>query len=73
MNDERHERFVELRDWLASLLPANLSDNARKVIRGEIINNLLDFRDKECDDFCRRNDLCPICITGGWGCGSDHK
>lgn len=25
------------------------------------------------EEFCKEHDLCPICIKGGWNCGSDHK
>lgn len=25
------------------------------------------------DDFCKRHNICPVCITGGYDCDSDHK
>ncbi len=30
-------------------------------------------KEQVIDDFCEQHNLCPDCITGGWGCTSDHK
>lgn len=37
------------------------------------LKNKSEDGEKFIEEFCKENDLCPICITGGWNCGSDHK
>lgn len=60
-------------DKIMDFYPKDYSDatiqNIRNDIEGRINNHLNDFKDA----FCKDHNLCPICITGGWDCSSDHK
>lgn len=30
-------------------------------------------QEKRFDEWCKRHDICAICVTGGYNCDSDHK
>ena len=63
---------AELKEWILSLFP-NLSEEVSKIIGERIILKLLAYRGHFKDDWCKENNLCPVCVTGGWDCDSDHK
>lgn len=54
----------------------NLRETLDLISRGvkdKIRNEASATYQKWKDDFCKRHDICPVCITGGYDCDSDHK
>lgn len=60
-------------EWAANLLPTNTSQGMRGLLRGELGKKLERMEETLIEDFCRQNNLCPICIKGGYNCTSSHK
>jgi hypothetical protein len=46
---------------------------ARDEDEAEIDWNFNHKNKKIVDAFCKENNICPVCITGKWGCTSSHK
>jgi hypothetical protein len=73
MNDKKISATHELANYLVEFLPKDSSDQTKQIVKNQIIGRLLDYSEKRLDKFCELHNLCPICIRGGWNCGSDHK
>ncbi len=65
--------FEEYKKYFIGLLPSNLGEQAKQNLENGIIDTLLIFKEDAIDDFCKRHNLCTICVTGGYDCDSDHK
>lgn len=74
--DARHKVREEVDaslDKIMSYFPKDYSDATIKMIRQEIASKINGLMSEYKDAFCEDHDLCPMCVTGGWNCGSDHK
>ena len=56
-----------------SYLPDMFSQDFKNRIEAEVRNKLVDFRNESIDDFCKKRNICRICISGGYDCDLDHK
>lgn len=73
-------RRRELTDWISELIPKDSPPSIAAAVGNEAEALLLDMEneineaaEKAFDIFCKENDLCVTCVTGGYYCGSDHK
>lgn len=60
-------------DYIMSFFPKDYSDRTLSTIRINIESRVTSRVSDYKDAFCQDNNLCPICISGGWDCSSDHK
>lgn len=60
-------------NYIMSFFPKDYSDRVLKTIRDSVTSRVRERMSKYKDAFCEDNNLCPICISGGWDCTSDHK
>ena len=70
---KQRELVKEDIDFMMSFFPKDYSEATISMIRANMEaryrQRLSDYQDAFCED----NDICPMCITGGWNCDSDHK
>lgn len=60
-------------DYVMSFFPKDYSDKVLTLIRANVKSAIRKRMSEYKNAFCEDNNLCPLCITGGWECGSDHK
>lgn len=58
---------------IMAFFPKDYSEETISLIRQRVSENVGALMVDYNNAFCKDNDLCPICITGGWNCDSDHK
>lgn len=65
------KRISELEKEVLDLKEINklLSDGITEKIRNEALSKYTEWK----EDFCKRKNICPVCVTGGYECTSDHK
>ncbi len=73
LTDAKHKIFTEMVDTYLGALPRDLSDSTREILKGQFKMKLIQYNEDLIDNFCESANLCPVCISGGWDCNSDHK
>ena len=60
-------------EYVLGLLSPTAGKSTITDTRIRISQQLYDYEETVIDDFCKRHNICHICITGGYDCTGDHK
>lgn len=60
-------------EYLMGLMPNNTGSTVQNIVENRLRFEIKEYKERIISEFCQTHDLCPICITGGFSCGSDHK
>ncbi len=71
--DMNKEEFEKTLTFFTGLIPVNSGETVKQQVEYAARRELLEYKESAINDFCKRHNLCPLCITGGWNCDSDHK
>jgi disulfide oxidoreductase YuzD len=63
----------DLIEWVLGLLPENTGNSIKIGVEMQVRHEIREITKQSIDKFCEENNLCPLCITGGWNCPFDHK
>lgn len=58
---------------MMGILPIGSGVTVQNMTRSMLEGDITKMQGIAIEEFCKYHDLCPVCITGGWTCTSDHQ